>query len=379
MVHRNRLIELIQYAPTTETVHETPLLIVPHWINKYYILDMQPKNSMVRYLVEQGFTVFIISWKNPDESMAGITFEDYMDLGPLEASEVVREITGSDTVNVMGYCIGGTLLALTLAWLAARGDGRFGSATFMVSLQDFSKVGDTAVFISELTIDFIEQQMLERGYLDSREMANMFNLLRANDLIWANVVNNYLMGNKPPAFDLLYWNSDGTRMAGAAHGWYLRNTYLENNLIKPGKIRLKGEAIDLGRIQAGRLRGRRREGSYRAVGRRLAHHPALRRHRAFRAGLQRSYRGDRQSAGRQGGLLGHGARPARPAGPRNGSRRRPATTEAGGRTGRLGCPSGPAAWSIRRRSAATPIRRWAMRPAAMYWRNNSVVVWRPGG
>jgi len=249
VVHRNRLMELIQYAPTTETVHETPLLIVPHWINKYYILDMQPKNSMVRYLVEQGFTVFIISWKNPNESMAGITIEDYMDLGPLEASEVVRAITGVDTMNVMGYCIGGTLLTLTLAWLAARGDGRFGSATFMVSLQDFSRVGDTAVFISELSIDFIEQQMLERGYLDSRETANMFNLLRPNGLIWANVVNNYLMGNKPPAFDLLYWNSDGTRMAGSAHGWYLRNTYLENNLIKPGKVHLKGEAIDLGRIQ----------------------------------------------------------------------------------------------------------------------------------
>ncbi|MBV8611943.1 MAG: class I poly(R)-hydroxyalkanoic acid synthase [Singulisphaera sp.] len=249
VVHRNRLMELIQYAPTTETVHETPLLIVPHWINKYYILDMQPKNSMVRYLVEQGFTVFIISWKNPDASMAGLTFEDYIDLGPLEASEVVREITGRDTMNVMGYCIGGTLLTLTLAWLAARGDERFRSATFMVSLQDFSRVGDIATFISEPVIDFIEQQMLQRGYLDSREMANMFNLLRANDLIWATVVNNYLMGNKPPAFDLLYWNSDGTRMAGAAHSWYLRNTYLENNLIKPGKIRLKGEAIDLGRIK----------------------------------------------------------------------------------------------------------------------------------
>ena len=249
VVHCNRLIELIQYSPTTPTVRQTPLLIVPHWINKYYILDMQPKNSMVRYLVEQGFTVFIISWKNPDETMAEITIEDYMDLGPLAASGIVREITGCDTMNVMGYCIGGTLLTLTLAWLAARRDGRFGSATFMVSLQDFSKVGDTAVFISEPSIDFIEQQILERGYLDSREMANMFNLLRSNDLIWANVVNNYLMGNNPPAFDLLYWNSDGTRMAGTAHGWYLRNTYLENNLIKPGKVRLKGKAIDLGRIQ----------------------------------------------------------------------------------------------------------------------------------
>ncbi len=249
VVHRNRLMELIQYTPTTRTVHETPLLIVPHWINKYYILDMQPKNSMVKYLVDQGFTVFIISWKNPDGSMADLTFEDYMDLGPLEASDVVREITGKSSVNVMGYCIGGTLLTLTLAWLAAKGDRRFNSATFMVSLQDFTKVGDTAVFITEPNIDFIEQQMLQRGYLDSRDMANMFNLLRANDLIWANVVNNYLMGNKPPAFDLLYWNSDGTRMAGKAHSWYLRNTYLENNLIQPGKVILKGEPIDLGRIK----------------------------------------------------------------------------------------------------------------------------------
>jgi polyhydroxyalkanoate synthase len=249
VVHRNRLMELIQYAPTAETVHEIPLLIVPHWINKYYILDMQSKNSMVRYLVEQGFTVFIISWRNPDESMAGVTFEDYMELGPLEASEVVREMTGKSSINVMGYCIGGTLLTLTLALLAARGDHRFGSATFMVSLQDFAKVGDTAVFISEESIDLIERQMLERGYLDGKELANMFNLLRANDLIWANVVNNYLLGNKPPAFDLLHWNCDSTRMAATAHNWYLRNTYLENNLIKPGKIRLKGEAIDLGRIR----------------------------------------------------------------------------------------------------------------------------------
>jgi len=181
--------------------------------------------------------------------MDGITIEDYMDLGPLAASDAVREITGSPTVNVVGYCIGGTLLAMTLSWLAARGDDRFGAATFMVSLQDFSRVGDTAVFMGDESIELIEQQMLERGYLDSREMSNMFNLLRSNDLIWANVVNNYLMGEKPPAFDLLYWNSDGTRMTRAAHSWYLRNTYRENNLIVPGRIELKGEAIDLGRIR----------------------------------------------------------------------------------------------------------------------------------
>lgn len=248
VVYRNKLIELIQYAPSTETVHQIPLLIIPPWINKFYIMDMQPKNSMVRYFVSQGFTVFMVSWKNPDGSMDSTTIEDYMDQGPLAASDVVREITGSQTLNVMGYCIGGTLLAMTLAWLAARGDTRFNAATFMVSLQDFSKVGDTAVFLGDTAIDFVEQQMLERGYLDSREMSNMFNLLRSNDLIWSNVVNNYLLGQKPPTFDLLYWNSDGTRMARAAHSWYLRNTYVENNLVKPGKIRIKGEALDLGRI-----------------------------------------------------------------------------------------------------------------------------------
>jgi polyhydroxyalkanoate synthase len=248
VVHRNKLMELIQYTPTTDTVHATPLLILPPWINKYYIMDMQPKNSLVRFLVSQGFTVFMVSWKNPDASMEDTTIDDYMDLGPIDASDVVREITGGDKVNVMGYCIGGTLLAMTLAWLAAKNDDRFNSASFMVSLQDFSKVGDTAVFLGEPTVDFIEQQMLERGYLDSREMSNMFNLLRSNDLIWSNVVNNYLLGNKPPAFDLLYWNSDGTRMARAAHSWYLRNTYVENNLIVPGRVVLKGEALDLGRI-----------------------------------------------------------------------------------------------------------------------------------
>ena len=249
VVYRNKLIELIQYEPKGETVHRVPLLILPPWINKYYLLDLQPKNSMVRHLVEQGFTVFMVSWRNPDTSMEGTTIEDYVDLGPLAASDVVREITGSPTVNVVGYCIAGTLLAMTLAWLAAKGDERFGAATLMVSMQDFSRVGDTAVFLGEPAVDFIEQQMMERGYLDSRELSNMFNLLRSNDLIWANVVNNYLLGQKPPAFDLLYWNSDGTRMARAAHGWYLRNTYVENNLVQPGKVHLKGEALDLGRIR----------------------------------------------------------------------------------------------------------------------------------
>jgi polyhydroxyalkanoate synthase len=180
--------------------------------------------------------------------MKSISFEDYMVEGPLAASEVAREITGAEQVNPIGYCIGGTLLAATLAYLAAANDRRFAAATFMVSLLDFTEVGDTAVFIDEPELAYVEQQMLERGYLDSRHMANMFNLLRANDLIWSTVVNNYLMGNRPPAFDLLYWNNDGTRMAPVAHRFYLRNTYIENNLIEPGKVSLLGTPLDLSHV-----------------------------------------------------------------------------------------------------------------------------------
>jgi polyhydroxyalkanoate synthase len=249
VVYRNRLIELIQYAPRAPRSFAVPLVFVPPWINKFYILDLQPQNSFVRYLLEQGFPVFMISWKNPDAGMENITFAEYMSEGPLAASEVVRQITGSPSMHPVGYCIGGTLLAMTLAYLATQNDLRFRSATFIVSLLDFSEVGDTAVFIDEPQIAFMEQQMLRRGYLDSRDMAHMFNLLRANDLIWSTVVNNYLLGNKPPEFDLLYWNSDGTRMARAAHSFYLRNTYLENNLVKPGKISLLGQPIDLRRIE----------------------------------------------------------------------------------------------------------------------------------
>src|SRR6476660_4712402 len=245
VVYRNRLIELIQYAPLTTQTYAVPLLFIPPWINKFYILDLQPKNSLVRFLVEHGFSVFMISWKNPDASMQGIAFEDYMTDGPLAASDVVRQLTGAASVNPVGYCIGGTLLAMTLAYLAAREDERFGPATFMVSLQDFSEVGDTAIFMDEPQIEFMERRMLERGYLDSSDMANMFNLLRSNDLIWNVVINNYLMGNKPPALDLLYWNDDGTRMAQRVHSFYLHNTYLENNLIEPGKLSLLGQPIDL--------------------------------------------------------------------------------------------------------------------------------------
>src|SRR6266851_2659700 len=249
VIARNQLIELIQYAPTTEKVYTFPLLFIPPWINKYYILDMQPQNSLIKFLVDQGFTVFVISWKNPDASMEDTSFDDYLELGPLAALDVVKDITGSPKVSPVGYCIGGTLLSMALPYLAATGDNSVDAATFLVALQDFSEVGDTAVFIDEPQVAYIEQQMLERGYLDSRSMATMFNMLRANDLIWSNVVNNYLLGKDPPAFDLLYWNADGTRMARAAHTFYLRNTYLENNLIQPGRVSLKGVPIDLGDIR----------------------------------------------------------------------------------------------------------------------------------
>jgi polyhydroxyalkanoate synthase len=248
VVYRNKLIELIQYAPTTKKVYSTPLLFIPPWINKYYILDMQPKNSLIKFLVDSGFTVFVISWKNPDASLEDTGFEDYLTLGPLAAFEAIKEITGSSKVNPVGYCIGGTLLSMALPYMAAKKDETVNAATFFVSLQDFTEVGDTSVFIDEPQVTYVEGQMMERGYLDSSSMASMFNMLRANDLIWSNVVNNYLLGKEPPAFDLLYWNADGTRMTRAAHSFYLRNTYLENNLIKPNKIVLKGVSIDLGKI-----------------------------------------------------------------------------------------------------------------------------------
>jgi polyhydroxyalkanoate synthase len=249
VMYRNKLIELIQYTPTTETVFETPLLFIPPWINKYYILDMQPQNSLIKFLVDHGYKVFVISWKNPDASMADTTFEDYMTLGPLSALDVIKKIIGTRKVNVVGYCIGGTLLAIVLSYLATKGDETVNAASFFVSLLDFTEVGDTEVFIDEPQLNYIEEQMMERGYLDNRSMASMFNMLRANDLIWSNVVNNYLLGKEPPAFDLLYWNADGTRMAAAAHTYYMRNTYYENNLIKPNKLVLKGVPIDLGLIR----------------------------------------------------------------------------------------------------------------------------------
>ncbi len=255
VVYRNKLMELIQYEPQTEQVYEVPLLFIPPWINKYYILDLREENSFIRYLVEQGFQVFMISWKNPDESMAGTKFEDYMTLGAFEATDVARQITGADKVNPVGYCIGGTLLGIMLAYLAAdEGDEKgetFGAPTFLTAMLDFSDVGDQAVFTDEPRVEYMELQMLERGYLPGQLLDNMFNLLQPTQLIWTNVITNYLMGQKPPAFDMLYWNSDSTNQPRDAHSWYVRNTYVENNLVEPGKVEFNGRPLDLGKITGG--------------------------------------------------------------------------------------------------------------------------------
>jgi polyhydroxyalkanoate synthase len=249
VVFQNDLMQLIQYSPRTEQVFARPLLIIPPWINKYYILDLREKNSFVRWAVGEGHTVFIISWANPDAAFAGKTFEDYLNQGPLAALDAVERATGMREINLIGFCLGGTLLATALGHLAAKGDTRVASATFFATLIDFEQAGELEVFIDEAQVSALEKRMKERGYLEGSEMASTFNMLRANDLIWSFVVNNYLLGRDPFPFDLLYWNSDSTRMPAAMHSYYLRNMYLENRLAKPGALVLNETPIDLGRVK----------------------------------------------------------------------------------------------------------------------------------
>ena len=248
VIYENALMQLIQYAPTTKRVLKRPLLIIPPWINKFYILDLRPSNSFVRWAVSQGDTVFMISWVNPDEHLAQKRFEDYMREGVLAALDAIKAATGERAVNAIGYCLGGTLLGCTLAHMAAKGDGRIKTATFFVSMLDFRESGEINVFIDEEQIQALEEKMHKRGYLEGSEMASTFNMLRANDLIWSFVVNNYLLGNEPFPFDLLYWNADSTRLPAAMHSFYLRNMYRENRLAQPGGIVLDGVPIDLSRI-----------------------------------------------------------------------------------------------------------------------------------
>jgi polyhydroxyalkanoate synthase len=249
VVYQNDLMQLIQYAPSTATVKRRPLLIIPPWINKFYILDMRPENSFVRWAVEQGHTVFMISWVNPDARLAAKTFEDYMFEGPLAALEAIHQATGERQANVIGYCLGGTLLASTLAYMAAKRDRRIASATFFVTMVDFAEAGELSVFIDEEQLKALDERMREKGYLEARDMATTFNLLRANDLIWSFVVNNYLLGKAPFPFDLLYWNADSTRMPAAMHSFYLHNMYQKNLLAQPGGITLGGVPIDLRQLK----------------------------------------------------------------------------------------------------------------------------------
>ena len=248
VVFQNDIIQLIEYTPSTPDVHKVPIVVVPPWINKFYILDLTAQKSFVRYLVGQGFTVFLVSWVNPEAHQARKGFEDYMREGILAAADAASRATGVHKSNSLGYCVGGTLLGTTLAWLAARNEDRFVSATFLTAQFDFSQAGDLLVFIDEPQLKSLEEMMAERGVLDGSKMASAFNMLRPKDLIWPYIVNNYLLGKKPLPFDLLFWNQDSTRMPAANHAFYLRNFYLRNALAK-GAMVFAGETLDMSKVK----------------------------------------------------------------------------------------------------------------------------------
>lgn len=255
VVFENELFQLIEYKPLTAKVHERPFLFVPPCINKYYILDLQPENSLIRWTVEQGHRLFVMSWRNPDQSVAAKTWDDYIEQGPIAAMEVVREITGAKQLNTLGFCVGGTILATALAVLAARGEQPAASVTLLTTLLDFSDTGVLDLFIDETAVQMREvtigaQAPSGPGLLKGQELATTFSFLRPNDLVWNYVVGNYLKGEPPPPFDLLYWNSDATNLPGPFLCWYLRNTYLEDKLKEPGAVAVCGEAVDLGAIDA---------------------------------------------------------------------------------------------------------------------------------
>jgi polyhydroxyalkanoate synthase len=249
VVYQTQLMQLLQYNPSTDKVFKHPLLIIPPWINKYYILDLRPENSLVKWATDQGFTVFVISWINPDERLAEMGFEHYLSEGTLAALDAIEQATGEREVNAVGYCIGGTLLFCTLGYLAATKNKRIRSATALTTLLDFTKVGELSVFIDEKQFAHIDKGMERRGFLEGYHMAGVFTLLRANDLIWSFVIRNYLMGEEPFPFDLLFWNADSTRMPKAMHTFYLRNMYLDNKLKDPGGVSFLGVPIDLGEIK----------------------------------------------------------------------------------------------------------------------------------
>ncbi len=248
VVFRNRMLELLQYTPTSKSAYTKPLLIIPPWINKYYVLDLQPKNSLIKWLVGQGHTVFVVSWINPDESYRDTGFEDYVIDGVGAALSAIEKATGQSKVNAVGYCIGGALLATALAYFKATGDDRITSATLLTTMLDYSDPGELGVFVDQKQVDNLDLKMQDNGYLEGSSMATTFNMLRANDLIWSFYINNYLLGNDPRPFDLLYWNSDSTRMPATMHSWYLQNFYIDNLLCQPGGISIDGVEIDLSTV-----------------------------------------------------------------------------------------------------------------------------------
>jgi len=248
VIFQNDLMQLIQYAPTTKKVHRTPLLVMPPWMNKFYIMDLRPGNSMMEWLVDQGHTVFMVSWVNPDERLADKGFEDYLLEGPLAALDAIEKATGERQVNVTGYCLGGILLSAAAAWLKAKGDDRIKSASYLTTMVDFCDTGEISLFIDEEGIDNLEQRINDRGLLDGKLVDVTFRTLRANDLIWSFFVNSYLLGKSPKPFDILYWNADSTNMTAATHTFFMRNMYLENRLREPGGITLAGVPIDVTRV-----------------------------------------------------------------------------------------------------------------------------------
>ena len=255
VVFENELIQLIEYKPLTAKVHEKPFLLVPPCINKYYILDLQPENSLIRYAVEQGHRTFVVSWRNPDDSLAGKTWDDYIDQGAIAAIRTVQAITGQDSFSMLGFCVGGTIIATALAVLAARGEQPASSLTLLTTLLDFSDTGVLDLFVDEASVQVREMTIGEKapagpGLLRGKELATTFSFLRPNDLVWNYVVGNYLKGEAPPPFDLLYWNGDSTNLPGPMYCWYLRHTYLRNELRQPGKLTVCGEQVDLGAIKA---------------------------------------------------------------------------------------------------------------------------------
>lgn len=245
VVFENEFFQLLEYKALTKTVHEKPFLLVPPCINKFYILDLQPENSLIRYAAAQGHRTFVVSWRNPDESMAGKTWDDYIEHAAIKAIAVVQDITAAKTINTLGFCVGGTILASALSVLAARGDKPAASMTLLTSLLDFTDTGILDIFIDEQSVAYREQEMGSGGLLKGQDLASTFSFLRPNDLVWNYVVGNYLKGETPPPFDLLFWNSDSTNLPGPFYAWYLRNTYFENNLVKPGKLTVCGQKVDL--------------------------------------------------------------------------------------------------------------------------------------